>query len=269
MPKVILVTGATDGIGHAVAIRLKAAGHRLLLHGRNADKLGAIQRELSGISSDVPVETCLADLSRRDQVDAMVDTITAAHKRLDGVINNAGVFKATPPVTPEGLDMCFVVNAIAPYLITRRLLPRLGAGSRVVNVSSAAQAPVHLNALAGRASVADTFAAYAQSKLALTMWTRAMAKSVGSAGPMMVAVNPGSMLGTKMVREGFGVPGSDLQVGAEIVVRAMLSDAFSNAGGRYFDNDVGRFAEPHPDARDRQKCKVLVKAIEDTLLRWH
>ena len=79
------------------------------------------------------------------------------------------------------------------------------------------------------------------------------------------AVNPGSMLGTKMVTEGFGVAGGDIRIDAEILVRAALTDEFAAASGQYFDNDKGRFATPHPDALDPQKSLEIVRAIEAIL----
>lgn len=70
-------------------------------------------------------------------------------------------------------------------------------------------------------------AAYAQSKLALTMWSRSLALSLNGDGPAIIAVNPGSLLGTKMVKEGFGMAGGDIGIGAEILVRAALEDEFA------------------------------------------
>ena len=76
------------------------------------------------------------------------------------------------------------------------------------------------------------------------------------------AVDPGSLLGTRMVKEGFGVVGGDIRVGAEILTHAALSDEFEGATGPYFDNDSGRFASPHLDALDLKKSKEVVHAIE-------
>lgn len=81
-------------------------------------------------------------------------------------------------------------------------------------------------------------------------------------GPVFVAVNPGSYLGTKMVQEGFGVDGNDVNIGVDILVRASLSDEFAGATGRYWDNDNGRFAPPHPDASDPAKNAALVERID-------
>ena len=140
----------------------------------------------------------------------------------------------------------------------------MGPAGRVVNLSSAAQFPVDPDALAGHGELSDE-AAYAQSKLALTMWSRSMALSLGNEGPAIIAVNPRSMLGSKMVKQAYGVVGSDLRVGADIVCRAALSEEFAAASGRYFDNDTGQFASPHPDALDARKCAAIV-AILDRLL---
>ncbi|MEO1720374.1 MAG: oxidoreductase, partial [Pseudomonadota bacterium] len=130
-----------------------------------------------------------------------------------------------------------------------------------VNLSSAAQAPVDTDALAGHRR-ADDMEAYAQSKLALTMWSRAMAEDRADHAPIVVAVNPGSLLASKMVKEGFGVPGSDIGIGADILTRAATSDEFADANGKYFDNDSHRFANPHVDAMDISKCKALARQIE-------
>lgn len=108
-------------------------------------------------------------------------------------------------------------------------------------------------------------AAYAQSKLALTMWSGSMAQSLGDGGPAIIAVNPGSMLGSKMVKEGFGVAGGDIRVGADILTRSALSDEFAAASGQYFDNDKGRFASPHSDALDSGKCDEVVRGIDAIL----
>jgi hypothetical protein len=73
------------------------------------------------------------------------------------------------------------------------------------------------------------------------------------------------MLGSKMVKEAYGVTGGDLRIGAEILTRAALSDEFAAASGQYFDNDSGRFTSPHPDALDPRKTQEIVSVIEGVL----
>ena len=264
MPRTILITGSTDGIGFETAQRLVAQGHDVLLHGRSDTKLAGAARALVGLGAPGRVETYLADLSDLAAVEALAAEILEHEDSLDVLINNAGVFQAAEATTPEGLDVRFAVNTIAPYLLTRRLLPLLGAEGRVVNLSSAAQAPVDLRALAGGVPLSHSDA-YAQSKLALTAWSRHLDLELGAAGPVIVAVNPGSLLGTKMVKEGFGIAGSDIGIGAGILVRAALSDEFADASGSYYDNDARAFGTPHPDALDPATTAAVVAAIEAVL----
>ncbi|MEZ8262778.1 SDR family NAD(P)-dependent oxidoreductase [Vibrio sp. 10N.237.312.C02] len=259
MQKVILLTGSTDGIGFETAKILVQQGHHVLLHGRNPSKLKDVEQQLVAISDEAKIQSYVADLSVLADVDALADKVIAEHDKINVLINNAGVFNTPNPITKDGLDVRFVVNTISPYHLTKRLLPVLDASSRVVNLSSAAQAAVNIEALEGKKPLSDGDA-YAQSKLAITMWTREMAKELGS-----VAVNPASLLGSKMVKEAYGIAGGDLSIGSDILVRASLSDEFAQAGGQYFDNDNNTFANPHPDAIYGDKSQQVVAKIEEII----
>ncbi|MBE9030506.1 SDR family NAD(P)-dependent oxidoreductase [filamentous cyanobacterium LEGE 11480] len=263
MQKTILITGSTDGIGLATAKMLVAQGHKVLLHGRNSTKLAEVETALAATGGHV--ESYVADLSRMADVEALAKAVSAKHTQLDVLINNAGVYRTPHSITQDGLDIRFVVNTIAPYRLTQRLMPLMGADGRVINLSSAAQSPVDTAAMAGQTALTEG-TAYAQSKLALTMWSYSMALARKENGPMIVAVNPGSLLGSKMVKEAFGIAGSDIGIGADILTRAALSAEFATASGQYFDNDAGQFASPHPDALDVQKCAAIVQAIEAILV---
>lgn len=258
MKKTILITGSTDGIGLKTAMMLAADGHHVLLHGRSAEKLAAVAKMVGHNT-----QSYVADLSRMSDVVALAASVSANHPTLDVLINNAGVFKAHNVITDDGLDVRFMVNTLAPYALTQRLLPLMNSDGRVINVTSAAQASVNTEALVGRARV-DDMEAYSQSKLAITIWTRELAAAL-PAGPTVVAINPGSLLASKMVTEGFGVAGNDLSIGAKILCRAALSIEFADASGQYFDNDLGRFGEPHRDSLDATKSRRVMTAIEDAL----
>lgn len=178
-----------------------------------------------------------ADLSSLEETAALAQAITANHERIDVLVNNAGVLNAPQPIQPNGQDIRFVVNTSAPHVLTTALLPILPSDGRVISLSSAAQAPVDLAALAGDTRL-DDMGAYAQSKRAVTLWFAQMA-AAHMRGPVFIVVNPGSLLATKMVKEGFGIAGNDLQIGADILCRLALDDAFSQASGIYWDNDAG------------------------------
>jgi NAD(P)-dependent dehydrogenase (short-subunit alcohol dehydrogenase family) len=263
MSKTILLTGATDGIGLETAKNLASGGHVLLMHGRNPQKMEAAVREVASLGRGARIEAYTADLSKLSDTAKLAAMVRKQNGHIDVLINNAGVLKAPNVITDDGLDVRFAVNTLAPYLLTKELLPIMDAAGRVVNVSSAAQSPVDIEALTGGVRL-DDMEAYGQSKLALNMWTRTMAAS-RNGGPLIVAVNPGSLLASKMVKEGFGVAGSDLGIGADILTRAALSDEFADANGKYYDNDAHRFAPPQADALDEGKSRAVVQAIESIL----
>jgi NAD(P)-dependent dehydrogenase (short-subunit alcohol dehydrogenase family) len=258
MKKTILITGATDGIGLETAKLLAADGHQLLLHGRNPDKLAKAAEQIGG-----SMESYVADLSRLQDVEAMASAVAANHEQLDVLINNAGILKTPQPITADGLDIRFMVNTLATYDFTQRMLPLMKEDGRIVNLSSAAQSTVNLKAMIGETQLSD-MEAYSQSKLAITMWTRVLAASLPK-GPIVVAVNPGSLLASKMVKEGFGMDGKDLGIGAEILVRAALSEEFTGASGKYYDNDRGQFGQPHSDALDDAKAAQVVTTVEEVI----
>ena len=263
--KVVLITGAAHRIGATTARMLHAEGMNILLHYRHSREAAeALQAELNNIRPD-SVSLLQADLHDTPGLPDLIENAIKVWGQLDVLINNAGILRTSDPITEEGLDVRFAVNTIAPYLITKRLLPLMGASGRIINLSSAAQSPVNLDALTGRVSLSDELEAYAQSKLAITAWSRVMALSSKGDSPAIIAVNPGSLLGTKMVKEGFGMAGSDIRIGAEILIRAALSDEFATASGKYFDNDSGQFSSPHPDAMDAEMSAAIMLAIEAVL----
>lgn len=265
MKKTVLITGATDGIGLATAKMMVAQGHDVLIHGRNALKLAATEAELLALPGAKFVKRYQADFSDLSQVVALANNLKSEHAIIDILINNAGVFKTAETKTPEGLDVRFVVNTIAPYLFTKALMPLLGSTTRVLNLSSAAQATVNLKALQGLAQLSD-MEAYAQSKLAIASWTKTMAiksfESASSAKPIYFAVNPGSLLASKMVKEGFGVAGADITIGASILCDLATSEDYISHSGQYFDNDAGEFSQGHADIHDRQKAEALVQTLD-------
>lgn len=260
MPKTILITGSTDGIGLEAAKSLASEGHAVILHGRSAGKIKAAQRASSALESAAAYQ---ADLSNLSDVVQLATVIKQNHARIDVLINNAGVFNAPNAITSDGLDVRFVVNTLAPYLLTQKLLPLMNSTGRVINLSSAAQAPIDLEALKGTITLSAN-GAYAQSKLALTIWSQRMAEQ-RSDGPIIVSVNPGSFLGTKMVKEAYDMAGKDVAIGSDILRQLSVDPKLGNANGKYFDNDRGQFGSPHPDAMKSEITEPLMQTLSEML----
>lgn len=265
--KCIFITGSTDGIGKLTALQLAQAGHEVYLHGRNADKLAAVVQELRQLSPQNQAQGFLADLSNLQAVRRLAAQVQSEVSGIDVLINNAGVFHG-PPMAHNGLDLRFAVNYLAPVVLTNALLPclRQQPQARIINLSSAAQAPISYSALRGTQSI-SVQAAYAQSKLALTMWNAHFAKACPDLNA--IAVNPGSLLNTKMVQEAFGQYWSSADKGAHILSALATSEVYANASGKYFDNDkgdpIGSFGDPHPDALNASKIASLISETEAIL----
>ncbi len=255
-PKHILITGSTDGIGREAAISLAEEGHTIYIHGRNREKIENVKNEIHALTGR-EVIGFLADFSELRDVQNMILQIRNQVPKIDVLINNAGVYNSPTPKNSQGIDLRFQVNYISPYMLTHRILQVLDRSDapRIINVSSAAQSPVDLEALEGQLDIPEP-EAYAQSKLAMIMWTFDMAswKSLYT----IITVNPGSLLDTKMAHEAFGKSWSPSEKGAKILHDLAVDTRFADASGQYFDNDAGEFRPAHPDAYDPTKIQAVI-----------
>lgn len=256
--KTILITGATDGIGLEAAKLFAKDGNKLLLHGRNSEKLENVKSQLLPINSDIRTFVC--DLSVLKNTKIFAEEILAVTDKIDIIINNAGVFVLDETTSTDGLDIRFAVNTISPYILTKMLLPILSDKGRIINLSSAAQTDVNFQQMLTGVKLSHDMA-YAQSKLAITMWGMELAEELGDKA-VVVSVNPKSFLGSKMVKTAYGREGYSLSIGADILYRAALSDEFANKTGSYYDNDYEKFANPHPFALDKQNRIELIKTLD-------
>ncbi len=262
--KTILITGSTDGIGRLAAMQLAKDEHRILVHGRNDEKVQRTVSEIREKAKNTSITGYVADLSDFDSVQRMIGRLHTDVLKIDILINNAGVFNSSIQQNQDGLDMRFVVNFFAPYLLTNGLIPLLekSNGPRVLNLSSAAQATISLEALKGN-ELLDAQAAYAQSKLALTMWSFYLSQQYDFLN--VIAVNPGSLLNTKMVKEAYGHHWSSADKGARILYELAILDKFATSSGRYFDNDKGSFSDAHVDAYRQEKIDAIMSETNKIL----
>lgn len=258
--KNILITGSTDGIGKLVAIQLANDGYAVYIHGRSQAKVDATIAEIKKESGHQNIDGFVADFSDLNAIKVMASEVKQKLSNIDILINNAGVFKSPIDITQDGLDIRFVVNYLAPYLLTKELLPLLQKAddSRIINLSSAAQAPVNEAFCTGEQEVSVS-EAYAQSKLALTMWSFYLAKEIDS---IVIAVNPGSLLNTKMANEAYGQHWSSADKGSNILYDLSTKAAYKDASGKYYDNDNGGFGLAHHDAYDPTAITKLINLTE-------
>lgn len=257
MIKSIFITGSTDGIGKLLALKLAKEGHRVYVHGRDKNKLKALVSEIRLSAKNDNIYGYEADFSDLKAVKSMTAQILKEVSHLDILINNAGIFKSPVERNKNGIDIRFVVNYLAPYLLTRELIPLLqkSLDPRIINLSSAAQSGISFEAMTGTAKVTAN-ESYSMSKLAITMWSFHAARTLKDI--TVIAVNPGSLLNTKMVSEAFGHHWSPAEKGADILYELAISEKHKAMTGKYFDNDKGRYADAHPDAYDREAIEALI-----------
>jgi NAD(P)-dependent dehydrogenase (short-subunit alcohol dehydrogenase family) len=172
----VLLTGATRGIGQAAAIELARQGVEVALVGRDAERVTAVAQEARQAAGGAPVHQHVADLTLMSDVRKLAEEVRASYRQIDVLANNAGALFASRKQTSEGLERTFALNHLAPFLLTNLLRDRL-AGGRVVTTASDAHK-------SGRLDLDDLQSAksysamrvYGTSKLCNILFTRELAK---------------------------------------------------------------------------------------------
>jgi NAD(P)-dependent dehydrogenase (short-subunit alcohol dehydrogenase family) len=236
--KVFLITGSTDGIGKLTATDLarKQQGATIIIHGRNSEKLELTKREIQKSSGNPKVETLLADFSSMNEVRNMAEEILSKHASIDILINNAGAGFAAPRYGKDGTETRFAVNYLAPFLLTRLLIPAIKQAfrARIVNVASAGQSPIHFEDIMLEKNF-DGITAYTQSKMAIIMYTMDLAEELLPNHISVNCLHPGTYLDTGMVREAGIFPMGTAQSGANAIVYLATSPDLNNITGKYFN----------------------------------
>ena len=195
--KVVLVTGATNGIGKVTALELAKKGATVVIVGRNPEKTAAIVAELQQQSGNPAVDCLLADLSQMTQVRRLASEFKQKYNRLDVLVNNAGSHYSKRQVTADGYELTFAFNHLAYFLLTLLLLDLLKASApaRIVNVSSIAHqvGPLNFDDLMSVKYGMVGFRAYGQSKLANIMFTYDLARRLEGTGVTVNVLHPGSV----------------------------------------------------------------------------
>jgi NAD(P)-dependent dehydrogenase (short-subunit alcohol dehydrogenase family) len=228
--QVVLVTGATDGMGRALAADLLRAGATVLVHGRDP---GRIADTVASLGGGARVRSYCADLSSQAQVRELAAQVIAAEPALNVLVNNAGIGGAGQrEESADGYELRFAVNYLAGFTLTRQLLPLLTASapSRIVNVSSAGQQAIDF----GNVMLTSGYSpirAYCQSKLGQIMFTMDLAPRLASAGVTVNALHPATYMPTKMV----ATPISTIAEGVEATMHLITAPVAEVGTGRYYN----------------------------------
>jgi NAD(P)-dependent dehydrogenase (short-subunit alcohol dehydrogenase family) len=237
----VLVTGATDGLGKAVATELASAGATVLVHGRDDVRGEQTLMEIRARTGSGALHWYRADLASLREVRELASRVSHEQEPLDVLVNNAGIGSNLPGgerrlESEDGYELRFAVNYLAPFLLTRLLEPLLlaSAPARTVNVTSAGQAPIDFGdvMLERRYSGVQ---AYCQSKLALVMLTFDTAERLRDAGVTANCLHPGTYMPTKMVRASRAGTVDSLETGVESTMHLIATPELDSVTGCYFD----------------------------------
>lgn len=189
-----IVTGANAGIGLYTALGLAREGMRVVMVGRDAGRLEAARRFVAERSDGSRLSMAVADLASLAAVRRLAEELLAREERIDVLVNNAGLMTAGFERSPDGNEMTFAVNHLAPFLLTNLLLDRLAASApaRVVTVASRAHNRARLDlATVNGPRGWSMIKAYSRSKLCNILFTAELARRLGGNGVVATCLHPG------------------------------------------------------------------------------
>jgi NAD(P)-dependent dehydrogenase (short-subunit alcohol dehydrogenase family) len=276
-PRIVLITGATAGIGRQTALQLAAKGFSIQLTGRDKTKCETVLQEVEKVFPGGGHQYFVSNFSDLGDVRMMANVISQNLDHIDVLIHNAGGTFIKKELTPEGYEMTLTTNHLAPFLLTKRLLPLIlkGDKARIVNVSSDShyRGKLDMNDLhfSKRYFVMN---AYANSKLANVLFSNELAKRLAPHGVASNALHPGvvrTQIGTKnanflsaMFWKIFsGIGGISEEEGAHTSVYLASSPEVEGVTGKYFDNSQEK--KPSRRALNEELGKQLWAASEEMI----
>ncbi|MHB1059183.1 MAG: SDR family NAD(P)-dependent oxidoreductase [Rhodanobacter sp.] len=253
----ILITGATDGLGKALALRFAATGARVILHGRSAQRCDETRWLIARATGNAHVETCVADFARLGDVFAMIGEMKRRAPAIDLLVNNAGLgVESTRTTSEDGYEMVLQVNYLATYALSLGLAREVeNASGRIVCVSSLSQAPVQFDD-PNYEYQWEGPQSYGRSKWAQIAFAAGIAAFGGRAAPPICSLHPGAFMPTKLVLGKYPVVDT-LETGVNTVWLA-AHHPLDDCNGAYFDSQgISRAIDEAYDPATQQQLLDL------------
>jgi NAD(P)-dependent dehydrogenase (short-subunit alcohol dehydrogenase family) len=261
----VVITGATSGIGEVAADRLALKGARIVFIARDKARGEETLKHLHAIAPGAQHAAYYGDLSKISEMKRVSAEIAAAEPKIDVLINNAGALFNTRKLSADGLEMTFAVNHMAYFVVTNLLLPRMGAGARVVSTSSDAHKGAKLNFddLQSEHGYSG-FGVYGRSKLCNILFTRELALRLKGTGVTANCLHPG-FVATRFGDQSGGIISFAVRAaknfaltpeqGAETIIYLASSPDVADVSGGYFYKS--KIATPTKEAQNDADAKRL------------
>lgn len=264
--KLVVVTGATAGIGKEAARELARLGARVVIVGRNPEKTHGVAEEIRSAATGA-VDVALADFASLRSVRQLAESLTERYPRIDVLLSNAGVYRLNRQLTTDGFEETFAVNHLAPFLLTNLLLDHLHASapSRIVVVASSAHygQTLDFDDLQNEHGY-KSMRTYGRSKLANVMFTYALARRLEGSGVTANSLHPGfvaTSLGSgnripvKPIMWLLRLTGRAISVkdGADTPVYLASSPDVEGLNGKFFDLRKEKMSSPQSYNTDDQE----------------
>jgi NAD(P)-dependent dehydrogenase (short-subunit alcohol dehydrogenase family) len=242
--KLVVITGATSGIGEVAADRLASKGARIIFVARDRTRGEETLKHLHAIAGGVSHRACYADLTRLSEMKRVAAEIVETEGEIDILINNAGALFNSRKVTEDGLEATFALNHMSYFVLTNLLRPRLKSGARIVSTASGAHKGARLDFADLQSSNAYSgFGAYGRSKLCNILFTRELARRLDGTGVTANCLHPG-FVATRFGDQSGGMLSFAVRAaknfaitpeqGAGTIVYLASSPDVANVTGRYF-----------------------------------
>jgi len=245
--KIILITGSNSGIGKATALALAEMGDHIVMVSRDPEKGEIAREEMSRISRNSNVDLMLCNLADMADIRRFAGEFISRYPRLDVLINNAGIYTNNRMETADGFEYQFGVNYLGQFLLTQLLLDLLkkSAPSRIINVTSMAHSYGKINF--GDLQLSRKYsglAAYAQSKLAVILFTYELSRRLSGTRVTVNCLHPGFVATRFGVDRKNNKPNPFIRLGQSFAISAEAGAATSvylatspeveNISGKYF-----------------------------------
>lgn len=246
MKKIVLISGATGAVGKATAIEVAKNNCKLILLGRNQDKLNAVKLEIIKVTGNNEVDLVTADLSEPQSIKKAVGEIKKNYTSLNALINVAAIFKSKRHENSGGLEYMFATNHLGTFILTNELLELLKAGkpSRIVTVSAPSTTKVNFDDLQGKKKFSPGFlGAFGASKMMNLMFTYALGRRLEGTGVTTSVLHPGlvkSELTSEMpafLNFIFKQISSEPSKAAKMLCSLAIDDKYINSNGTFIKFD--------------------------------